>query len=586
MRRPLLSSLRVLIASLCCLVVSRAPAGTSPATVTSRASLAGEGTDGARLAAGWYGSGWRHRVKITANPALVQGTLLDFPLLVDGSSLTSVFARAKSDGSDILITKRDGVTRLDHEIVGYDAGAHKAEIWFAADSLSASVREFFIYYDNPGATVSPAGSVWNGAYAAVYHFEEDPGLGTLQDYTAGAHDANARNAAAAWTSGDVMAGQCGQAWRFNGTTHFINTRAIRIPDSTYVISAWLRHTTRTTDFTFQSNPNFWHVSSQTNNIVQRPHYNLANPWRDLRWDPTPIPLNEFHYFTWVFDGVADTVYFYWDGERQPATPWAADPGVTHFYTGIPINPAGNFDVGICGPMYWNGDDLMTGAGDEFRISSGLHGAAWIGTEYANQRDPGTFFTAAAEESGTPVTLQSFTAVRTSAGALLRWQVVSPSADHLGFRVHRDDGAVPWTLVSTGLLSGQETYEWLDPQSPASSTDYWLAEETSSGRTFWYGPAVLAPALAEALVLEPSRPNPILDTTTLRFSTGRAGGVQLRVIDVRGREVRRLFDAVADPGHYVVHWDGRDDQGQRLRAGIYILRLDGPEGTRARKLLLM
>src|SRR5262245_43351756 len=120
MRRPLLSSLRVLAASLCVLVVSRAPAG------TTRATGAGEGADRPRLAACWYGSGWKHRVKITANPALVQGTLLDFPLLVDGSSLASVFPRAKSDGSDIVITKRDGVTRLDHEIVRYDAGAGKA----------------------------------------------------------------------------------------------------------------------------------------------------------------------------------------------------------------------------------------------------------------------------------------------------------------------------------------------------------------------------------------------------------------------------------------------------------------------------
>ena len=579
MGRPLHASLLVLAASLCILAVFEAPAG------STRVSPAGEGVERPHLAAGWYGSGWRHRIKLTANTALLQGTLRDFPLLVDGSNLASVFARAKSDGSDIVITKRDGVTPLDHEIIGYDPGARKAQIWFAAESLSAVVRDFYIYYDNPGATVTPAGSVWNGAYAAVYHFEEDPGLGTLRDYTAGAHHASARDPRAGWTSADVTSGVSGQAWQFNGTSHFINTRAIRIQDSTYVISAWLLHTTRSTDFTFQSNPNFWHVSSQTNNIVQRPHYNIANPWRDLRWDPSPLPLGEFHYFTWEFDGVADTVYFYYDGQRQPATPWAIDPGVPHFYTGIPINPAGNYDVGICGPMFWNGQDHMDGSGDEFRVSSGLHGVAWIATEYSNQRDPGNFFTEGAEENATPVFLQSFTAARTIAGALLRWQSVSPSSDHLGFRVHRDDGNVPWTLLSD-LLSGRETYEWLDPQPPGKGADYWLAEETSSGRRFWYGPAILAPALGEALVLEPGRPNPVVDTTALRFSTARAGGVLLRLFDVRGREVRRLFDAVVDPGRYLVHWDGRDDRGLRLQPGIYILRLDAPEGTRTRKLLLM
>ena len=581
MRRPSLSGARVLLAIGCFVVVSKSPGGTSRAN-----AVRDVGRNHTIQAASWFDAAWRHRIKITANAAMIEGLQLEFPLLLSGGTLQSVFARAKADGSDILITKRDGTTPLDHEIIDYDASQSQAQIWFEADSLSDAVREFYVYYDNPGATVTPAGPAWNETYEAVYHFEENPGLGTLRDYSGQGHNASSGAAQAQWTSNDVTNGQMGQAWLFNGTSHFINTRAIRIPDSTYVISAWLQLTTRSTDFTFQSNPNYWHVSAQTNNIVQLPHFNHANPWRDMRWTPSPLPLDgEFHYFTWVFDGVADTIQFYYDGQEQPATLWAADPPVHRYYTGFQINPNGNFDVGICGPMYWNSLDLMDGPGDEFRVSEGRHSSTWIATEYANQRDPGAFWSASPEEGSTPVFLQSFRVERMGAEAVLSWQVSAASADHLGFHVVRDEGG-PWTRISPALLSGQSAYRFVDPRPPASGANYWLEEHTLSGNVLWYGPVVLDPTHAGSLMLEPSQPNPLVQGTVIRFVTGVRGAVHLRLFDVRGREVHRLVERTLDPGMHVVDWDGRDASGQRLQPGVYWLRLDGTEGTRTHKLVVM
>ena len=41
-----------------------------------------------------------------------------------------------------------------------------------------------------------------------------------------------------------------------------------------------------------------------------------------------------------------------------------------------------------------------------------------------------------------------------------------------------------------------------------------------------------------------------------------------------------------PGPQAVLWDGRDDRGRRLPAGVYFYRLESPAGTEARRMVLL
>ena len=43
-------------------------------------------------------------------------------------------------------------------------------------------------------------------------------------------------------------------------------------------------------------------------------------------------------------------------------------------------------------------------------------------------------------------------------------------------------------------------------------------------------------------------------------------------DVQGRRVAVLVDAIQEPGHYRVAWDGRADDGRILPSGHYFARL--------------
>jgi len=70
----------------------------------------------------WYSSSYKYRKEIEINPNYVGSTLTDFPVMVklDDSDIS---AGAREDGSDIVFTSSDGITKLAHEIEGYSDGS-------------------------------------------------------------------------------------------------------------------------------------------------------------------------------------------------------------------------------------------------------------------------------------------------------------------------------------------------------------------------------------------------------------------------------------------------------------------------------
>jgi flagellar hook assembly protein FlgD len=73
------------------------------------------------------------------------------------------------------------------------------------------------------------------------------------------------------------------------------------------------------------------------------------------------------------------------------------------------------------------------------------------------------------------------------------------------------------------------------------------------------------------------PNPFGRTTTFRFSLAKAGSAELEVFSVDGRRVRTLSQGAREAGEYSIEWNGTDDAGRALNAGVYYARLVTPQG---------
>lgn len=82
------------------------------------------------------------------------------------------------------------------------------------------------------------------------------------------------------------------------------------------------------------------------------------------------------------------------------------------------------------------------------------------------------------------------------------------------------------------------------------------------------------------------PNPSLGPTTVRFAAPPLGEVELTVHDVAGRCVRRLLAGHIAPGAGTISWDGRDDAGHDVAAGVYVVRFRSRAATSQGRVTLL
>jgi len=87
--------------------------------------------------------------------------------------------------------------------------------------------------------------------------------------------------------------------------------------------------------------------------------------------------------------------------------------------------------------------------------------------------------------------------------------------------------------------------------------------------------------AEVLALVGNSPNPFNPTTSIEFTLPSETRVVLQVYSVTGERVRALADRAYPSGEHRVVWDGRNDRGIALPAGVYLCRMavDGQVLTR-------
>ena len=85
----------------------------------------------------------------------------------------------------------------------------------------------------------------------------------------------------------------------------------------------------------------------------------------------------------------------------------------------------------------------------------------------------------------------------------------------------------------------------------------------------------------AIELSSPVPNPSNGAVTLSMESFDYGAIRIEVIDVTGRALRHVELAPAPAGTRSWTWDGTDDTGHRLAAGVYRVRAFGASGGTSR-----
>lgn len=140
------------------------------------------------------------------------------------------------------------------------------------------------------------------------------------------------------------------------------------------------------------------------------------------------------------------------------------------------------------------------------------------------------------------------------------------------------------------------WSYVRPTVTAPATSAALAEITSTSP---YGPGPAISVLAQPLGVvgvgdAPARellalralPNPSSGTTRIRFDLPRAGYVRLSIYDVAGHRVATPTEREEQAGSHELSWSGRNDRGDPLATGVYLVELLAGSERRVEKLILL
>jgi hypothetical protein len=95
---------------------------------------------------------------------------------------------------------------------------------------------------------------------------------------------------------------------------------------------------------------------------------------------------------------------------------------------------------------------------------------------------------------------------------------------------------------------------------------------AGNREVTLGGTLSVPVVPATVSLSRAMPSPFQDVTAFEYALARPASVTLAIYAVDGRRIRTLANGEGAAGVHRVSWDGRDDDGRMMVAGLYFARL--------------
>jgi hypothetical protein len=170
------------------------------------------------------------------------------------------------------------------------------------------------------------------------------------------------------------------------------------------------------------------------------------------------------------------------------------------------------------------------------------------------------------------------------GSSLNWYSQAWSPDHskvVMAGVYADSSYYPYLPYSSFLYIYNIS---TDSFTATTGTNYFIP-------VFWVGESDVSvdePAdnFPREFVLYSNYPNPFNPTTTLQYDLPEDAHVSIMIFDLMGREIRTLINKQQSAGIKSIMWDGTNDLGQPLSAGMYLYRISAGDFHSVKKMVLL
>ncbi|MCP4727411.1 MAG: T9SS type A sorting domain-containing protein, partial [bacterium] len=133
----------------------------------------------------------------------------------------------------------------------------------------------------------------------------------------------------------------------------------------------------------------------------------------------------------------------------------------------------------------------------------------------------------------------------------------------------------------------ENNAWIPIQSSVDIENRIVSANSLKLGTFqlWAGekPDMMIP---EEFSLKQNYPNPFNPSTTIDFGLKNAEFVTLKIYNVLGEEIRTLISRPMEAGFHHLTWNGKNDSGMSVGAGVYFYRITAGKFTNVKKMILI
>ena len=138
---------------------------------------------------------------------------------------------------------------------------------------------------------------------------------------------------------------------------------------------------------------------------------------------------------------------------------------------------------------------------------------------------------------------------------------------------------------------EPVYVVMKDSSKSNEVDFWFVVLSQTTQDETEGLSGEKTKLPETFDLGQNFPNPFNPTTTIKFQIPSGKGVEnirttINIYDVLGRIVRKFVDENLSAGFYSRHWNGLNDNGEKISSGIYFYTFTAGDFSKTKGMLMI
>ena len=160
-------------------------------------------------------------------------------------------------------------------------------------------------------------------------------------------------------------------------------------------------------------------------------------------------------------------------------------------------------------------------------------------------------------------------------------------ENQGFVIERRDVEAndDWNEIASFLteteLKGQGTvtystnYEFIDQLIiPGNTYEYRLGDVDYDGLVTYHATEIIKIDITDkfgvpsSFTVNPAYPNPFNPSTVIEYALPKTGEIKIAIFDILGHRVKSLVNTEQSAGWHSITWNGVDDNGSCVPAGMY------------------